>query len=167
MWLRQEDILQPRDLLTDQTRRRLIEEVVREDDAREDAKPARLYLPRVKASEFKYALVAEAWRPYFDLMHDEHKRAWEGRQPSDTRSESQILTDLGFDSTAVNAAVASSGGLIASREAACRFAAGSLGVDEDTVQVAHSKVYPSPGTRVSRREREAARRAASKKPPSS
>ena len=166
MWLRQTGIAQPREFLPKEVRKRLIEQTLREDDTRDKPDPLipmtderRLYLPSVEhPAEFMYAQVAEAWKPYFELMHVELQRTWNDRRRSDTRNKERMLVDLGFDATAVDAGLGSSGGLRTPREGACRFAAGRLDLDEDTVLVAYSGIYPGPATRPRRRKREAAKR---------
>ena len=146
MWLRQERILEPTDFLSKRIRQGLVESTL---------KSLGMDPGVVKRSEFKYALVAEAWKPYFQLMHVENERA-EREHPSSGRHKSQVLIGLGFARTAVNAALGSWEGLSSAREAACRFAAVRLGVGEETILVAHWKVYPSPDASARRRARRAA-----------
>jgi hypothetical protein len=163
MWLRQEGILQPREFLPNKLRKEIVKSTLKALGYR---------LPNIRPSELKWALMAEAWMRYFDLMQVEHRRALEGQRLSNRQHEWDVLIAMGFDETAVNAALGHSGGLSTLREAACRFAAERLTargpeVGEDSVLVAFTKMYPSPQRRARRREREAAKRAASKKPPSS
>jgi hypothetical protein len=138
MWLRQERILQPREFLPKKIRKSLIESTLSAFE-----KPKRRVLT-VKASELMYALVAEAWKPYFQLMHAKYKGLTSQQQSDPERG----LTQLGFDATAVQSALGltktlTSPTLRSATEAACRFAAGHLTVGDDTVLVAHSKVYPT------------------------
>jgi hypothetical protein len=148
MWLRQEGIMQPSEFLPVKLRKELIRSTLKAMDW------FGWNLSDISASEWKYAAVSRAWKPYFELMQDEYKH----RDPSDTRYESKILRDWGFRATAVNAALASGAGLATPREAACRFAAHRIrGVDEDTVLAAYSKVYPEAETYERRRKIEAAK----------
>jgi hypothetical protein len=138
MWLRQERILQPREFLPKKIRKSLIESTLGAFE-----KPKRRVLA-VKPSELLYALVAEAWKPYFQLMHAKYK-GLTSRQQSDPE---RGLAQLGFDATAVQSVLGltktlTSPTLRSATEAACRFAAGHLNVGDDTVLVAHAKVYPT------------------------
>jgi hypothetical protein len=134
MWLRQEGILQPTEFLSKEVKKKLVRATLRVF-ARAGSAQNRL-TPR--PSDLLYARVAEAWKPYFELMHHE------SRPPHGPHSVREKLAKLGFDSNAIAASLsASPSRLRAARESACRFAAVRLGVGEDTVVASHSRVYPS------------------------
>lgn len=149
MWLRQERILQPREFLSKQSRKRLVESILSAFDEPKRKAPgpkAKSKVRRLTArpSELRYALVGEAWKPYFELMHAEYEGLATRRRTEPERR----LTQLGFDASAVEIALGSTKALTSPTlssptEAACRFAASHLRVEGDTVLVAHSKIYPA------------------------
>jgi hypothetical protein len=157
MWLRQERILQPREFLSKKIRKTIIESTLRAFEKPKRKKhsgpehaeitapvPSSKTMPKPKRlaarpSELRYALAAEAWKPYFEMMHSEYERLPIRRQTKPV----DRLTQFGFQSTAVNAALGATKILRSPIQAACRFAASHLKVDEDTVLAAHSKLYPT------------------------
>jgi hypothetical protein len=145
MWLRQERILQPREFLPKKIRKTLVESTLRAFDTPK-RKVKRL---AAKPAELLYALIAEVWKPYFELMHAQYESLATGHRVE----PEQRLTRLGFNASAVEIALGltktlTSPILSSPTEAACRFAASHLNVADDTVLAAHSKVYPSrPQTR--------------------
>jgi len=141
MWLKQEDIWQPKDFLPKVIRKRLLgatlgafETIKKRSRKTPKQKTNRLI---AKPAEILYALVAEAWKPYFELMHVAYNRLTAAEKSAPLGA----LAELGFAKEAVSAALLSMKGLRAPTDTACRFAATRLDVGEDSVLAAHSKIY--------------------------
>jgi hypothetical protein len=130
MWLRQEGICQPREFLPKKVRKKLVAET----RGILEAKGRKL---SVKPAELLYALTAGAWKPYFERMCAAYASL-----PKQRRGVSEALIKLGFDQQAVDAALQATGGLTTADKAACLFAADHLKVDENSVLVAQSKLFP-------------------------
>lgn len=118
LWLKQEKICEPRDLLPPVLYEKLISE--------------KLAILRVSKTELAYWQMVEIWIPYFDrLLMDRHRLKKDG-----SRDPDQELRNAGYDPKAVIAAIKKR----TAREAAYEFLANRRKVDAGTIRNAHSKM---------------------------
>jgi hypothetical protein len=125
MWLKDENICNPEDLLPDDLFGRLTETT---KSVFADFRPA----------EKIYADMGIAFLPYFTVMLGAYRKL----RVDKVTSIPKALEELGFDRDAVRALLGGARNPRSAIAAACRFVADRNSLDENTIRTAFSRIYP-------------------------
>jgi hypothetical protein len=124
MWLKDEGICNPEDLLPEDIFKRLT------------ALPAQLF-GKYRPAEMNYAGMVMAVVPYFELAMKTYKHLHAKKEPG----INEKLEELGFDPDAVRVMVGTERSPRSATRAASRFVADRTELDEDTLATAFSRIY--------------------------